>query len=841
MTTSINNPSRGYSDLLLPPTISNNNSYVTTNVPNSNTIGGLYVPPDSRIDNSTPTANNSSSVVSYNPQPTGYNPQATANNAQPTGYNLQPTSYNPQPTSYNPQSTSYSPQPTGYNSQATANNAQPTGHNSQEIANNAQPTGYNLQPTSYNPQPTSYNPQSTSYNPQPTAINSPSNNTNIYQQKNQNNNPRSPYDILIDSIEDKIYGQEVDISPSDINQLFEYPITSELNVVLYEALKRSAINPDTTLLQILPKAISQEYIIPISLCLRFGADANMYLDSPKLGTIHILGYTYYLLYDNAPSFILNTIVLMFIITNSRPTMPIFDDNAGRIENKNADIYARYKKQHATSVIEWIHEQRYMTIIDKLEGGVDISNIKKIFDTESIIFISILLDNPKYAVRPYQQKDLKLAIQCFSITVVKTILNNATSYLFEYLDTSVIYYNSDAYISLIDYGESPSYFLMNNILLRMRNARQKGRVLQFRELYNMLLYSISRGSQLDNEQRIIVANTGDDILTGVINEYQTPYWRKICSNGKNYNKNTNDIDVISPSLTSPTSITERNIMINNNNNNNDGGERNTYTGGVVKHGDSSRIPDRLKQLAFSLNLNTSSKTAICNHIDHLSKSNRNTVVAAAQKRQQTRMRTDTSSIDDFMNNEDTNYPICRNQALLEHELYDYNDLDLAYYKDDQGVIWCFPSEMYQNLLLDGKNPYNMTILPEKFKENIRYRLTMLDKQTNIINPRGVGLYNVYKPMTFTEALDNLNEPDKITDKYSQQALDAFFYLGTQYHVYNLKLISKEKLISAFRSIRYHIELKDLSNAHALITSARAIDYIRSTNPTAIALFFESLTI
>src|SRR5688500_5443220 len=75
---------------------------------------------------------------------------------------------------------------------------------------------------------------------------------------------------MLNEVQKKIYGQRNEkLTPVEINRLFQVPVTPEFNLTIYRALQRNALNPDITLLQAIPRAITKEYLIPIALCLRF--------------------------------------------------------------------------------------------------------------------------------------------------------------------------------------------------------------------------------------------------------------------------------------------------------------------------------------------------------------------------------------------------------------------------------------------------------------------------------------------------------------------------------------------------------------------------------------------
>src|SRR3972149_7029910 len=535
-----------------------------------------------------------------------------------------------------------------------------------------------------------------------------------------------PNTLLIE-VQKKIFGQRNEkLTPVEINRLFQSPITPEFNLILYRALQRNAIDPDVTILQAIPRAKSREYLIPIALCLRFGVDANMYVDAPKIGTVHILGYIYSTLggdrfsdVNAADENILNTIVLMLMAEGSRPSLPMYDRKAGKIRS-DGDIPAS-----SLTVAEWLSDQGYSTILDRISIG-DASELQKYVDKESLTILSILLDMPVLAGREYEDRDLLLATRAFSPITFDKIPTPKVMVMMDYksLDDAVTYLNSDAFDKLLKRGQMPSYLLINKILIGMKVYRNVGRVIAVQELERVLLSSVSIGTQLDQDQLSIISIMGPDVLSTVTREYEQPYWRKICK---------------APNANSIT-------------------------------------PEPLRRLAISLNIDpTMTKTAICESISNLSRSDKESLKDAARKRQQLRLAADMGTMNEFLGGMVPNL-VCRNKSLLPHDPSDYNDIDIAYYRDDQGAVWCFPSDSFATILESGMNPYNSTLLPESFKDQLQYQIMVL-KRLGVDASRGeIGIYSSRIPTTFTSSIESLTAKDIITEKTSEQALDAFIQMA-----------------------------------------------------------------
>lgn len=602
---------------------------------------------------------------------------------------------------------------------------------------------------------------------------------------------------MLNEVQRKIFGQRNEtLTAVEINRLFQAPITPEFNLLLYRALQRNAINPDITILQIIPRARTREYLIPIALCLRFGADSNLYVNAPKLGTIHILGYVYSVLggdrfvedINGADENVLNTIVLMLVAEGSRPSLPMYDRKAGKIRGAG-DVPAT-----SLSVAEWLNDQGYTTILDRVSIG-DPSELQKVVDPESLTILSILLDMPSLMSpnRNYESRDMLLAIRAFSPISFDKIPTPDTMIGMDYksLDDSVTYLNSAAYDKLVKRGQLPSYLLVNKILIGMRAYRNMGRILAVQELERMLLSSIAVGTQLDQDQLSIISVMGQDVLEAVTREYEQPYWRKIC--------------------------------------------RAPNTSGAT--------PEPLRRLAISLNIDpTMSKSAICESISNLSKADKEALKDAARRRQQIRLASNLGTMNEFLGGKIPNL-VCRNKSLLPHDPFDYNDIDIAYYRDDQGAIWCFGSDAFQSILESGVNPYNSTLLPESFKQQLRYQIDVL-KRLGVDASRGeIGIYSSRIPITFSQSIDSLTNKDVVGEKTSEQALDSFIQLANRNGLSSetVRSLSKDRMMDALRSIGFDVNLAPLSTSHALVTTARIVENINRTDPETVKTFFNSLNI
>jgi hypothetical protein len=356
-----------------------------------------------------------------------------------------------------------------------------------------------------------------------------------------------------------------------------------------------------------------------------------------------------------------------------------------------------------------------------------------------------------------------------------------------LADSVTYLNSATYDKLLKHGQTPSYLLINRIITGMKAYRTAGRVIPFQELQKMLTLSLDLGIELDQDQYNLITGMGADVVEVINRSYKQPYWRKICS--------------------VKTSV--------------------------------GAIPDSLRQVAISLNIDhTMSKASICDALIGLSKADKESLKEAARRRQELRMAGELGTINEFLNGK-TPILACRNRSTLRYDPMDYNDLDLAYYRDDQGAIWCFSSDAFASLLESGINPTNNTILPQSFKDQLQRQIDALQK-LGINAARGaVGVGSAGMAPTFPAMVDRLTSPDIINEKGSQTQLNNFMELGLANGVGSetLKTLTKDNMSAGLRAIGFDYDLTPLSTSSALVATARIINYV---DPASAQTFFTAVS-
>lgn len=565
--------------------------------------------------------------------------------------------------------------------------------------------------------------------------------------------PVTKTDNILEEIRKKITGdRSVKLTPVEINNLFKLPITPEFNLILYRALENSEIDPNVTILQAIGKAFTKDYLIPIALCLRFGANANMYVDAPDIGIVHILGYTYILL-SKIDKNVLNAIVILLIMSGSLPTLAMFKDDK---------ITITASLMPSLTVLEWLNKNGYLTILNQVSNK---TKLQQFVSADALTTLSIYLNKPNIG-RKYEARDSTAAIRSFSNKIDEIPLSNIMIMMDnKSLNEAVTSFNSDAFNKLMLKGLMPSYLLINKILIGLIAYKKLGDFLVEKELTEMLTDALAFGITLDDEQMNIVKNNGIIIDTKI----EVPYWKQVCKVNDNL------------------------------------------------------VTDELKNLAISLNIDSGSfapsrsKKFICDNITAIANADQNALIEAFRKKQQLKMAAKLGTVNEFINDVPT--LVCRNKASLSKDIFDYDEIDVAYYRDEQGAIWCFTSDMFHNLVETGVNPYNDVNLPLMFKDEIRHRLTLNEQ--------------LLPPVTFVDSINNLSTVKITTNNNNERILNNFL------SKIGYKEVSNQKLMDSLKEIGYQVNLAPLSNKHALITVAILLDYLERTDSVTAKRFYLSV--
>lgn len=632
----------------------------------------------------------------------------------------------------------------------------------------------------------------------------------------------------LDQLQRLILKQRIaELTSLELRDLLTPPISPELVLYLEAALRLAVINPSNLLVQAIARATTKETLVPIALALRYGANPNTYVNVPGVGTMHILGYVYTTLqgepYTQVDSPVVNAIIIMLVISGARPVMPIFDPEAGRVRSHVNTMDRLERSQQAPSTLIWLSDQGYSTILPDIQDGFGL--VEPGFMNQ----IGILLDRNDLITIPPAGLDLQLAFTARANGILSRWLDRlvvetpSDEELRVFLNEqglsglAIDFLNAELFRRLVDLGYIPDYNTINLLLVRMRQYQTIRDRLSSQEIEAMLLEAVRFGTTLDRDQFAMLASMpfGRAFVDVVLQEYNQPYWKKACRQAN----------------TSPLGRDQQQDPLH---------PVDTQSKVTVRP---TQVPSRLRRLAVSLGVDPSqNRNEICEALDRLASADPDRLRQAAIRRQQTRISANLANVNEYIGLSGSTPPmlVCRNQSMMDQHgnPYEYNDLDLAAYRDGSGAVWCFTRDMFENILETNVNPYSLQPLPESFRIAVQNQLDM---------SRRLGLLET-RPVRFTEAIEQLRSKDNpdpscagCTDE-STRIVDTLVQTGTLYGVpperlRNLTRPQMEQLLQVMGS--EPLPLASLTTSHALVTFARQVQDVLRRQPDLATMFFSNL--
>ena len=629
--------------------------------------------------------------------------------------------------------------------------------------------------------------------------------------------------------DEPIRPEEIQDLVSEINRLSTVISKSKANLYLLRGLQRRLIHPDVLLSASIAECRTNAGLVPIALALRSGANKNLYLNTPSIGPAHVMVYTVSILRDaGCPIQLINSVCLVLIQMGARTVSPAFDQGGNKVEIGNRDgeqfdtgfiksiavnllpreasspanLFTKssvgaFGRVSTISVQEWFRSQ----------GLSDYSSPEEVImnlDKESRLIIGTICDNVKLAypdgtvfesvVTPTHQTIL---FPSFDDVLLNRAVNVGKALpLTPGLKISSEEHGENFAIGrcvdtgftelfkhFLDQGLMVSYFTVTRICLLLKESFAMKDLIFVEELQTMLLYAVSRGINLDLDQMSLISTTDDDIAQMILNEYRQPYWRKICTGPQNVE---------------PTKA--------------------------------------LQSLSFALlgqNVGEMTKAALCTQLHNLSQADPEALKHAAVERQRTRVSSIVASVQDFVGNK----PVvtCRNKTVMQTDPFAYNDAQMSFYADRQGAVWCFTSDMYEGLLSRPINPHTNQELPIPFQHQLRSQLELLKQ---------LGISTTAAPMSISEAVDNLNLDDEITNKNSQFIVETIIKTGVAIGISESKLRSLG--VDQMNAVLATIGMKQpylplLTPTHAFTVFCRAAYVAIRSNSSISKTFFLDVTL
>lgn len=481
------------------------------------------------------------------------------------------------------------------------------------------------------------------------------------------------------------------LSSIEIKNIFKHSATPEIILYILASLNDSYLNPNDTLVQAITEANSKQDLIPISLCLRYGADPNLYVEVENVGIIHILGYTYLVL-GSMESPLLNSVVIMLYEFGSDPNKPIFKKSNKVSKNNDScldDFSLINKTFTGKSTLDWLDDQGYYTILHQLQS-IGYENVEDNFMTTLATF----MDKP--SLIPENSKPrMDEVIGSHSSNVLSVYIDQSDPNIG--LEISKDYLNIHSFEEYVKRGGELSYWEINKLMLMMKKYAENNNVLPYCQLKLMLISLIKSGAILDKHQINIIS---DDIefLNEIDMEYSKPYWSKICS------------------------VCEGTVNV------------------------------KMKFLAYNLNLYPEvPKNILCKRIRYIAQSDPELIKMSIMERQKTRISSDVSYINEFF--KDMPVKKCSNN-VGDDCYYDYPDMDITYYVDEHDNLWCFLRNNYNDIIKKIVNPYTGEDFPKYFMEDIKRKIKYISNYVPNVDDYPVPISKTVSELNSPDNINNI---------------------------------------------------------------------------------------
>lgn len=553
-----------------------------------------------------------------------------------------------------------------------------------------------------------------------------------------------------------------------IDKFLQLKPNYKVRALLQAAIQRKIIDPNEAFLFYVRRLEDSTDAWAASIALRNGANPNMYVNLRDNYNMHILAYIYYnwrQRYENRfeDDRRLRATILSLIVMGSKPNLPAIDRFSGAVR----DVYSN--ENLGNDVFQWLKanginndlSEMYPVITDKIDqatrrqtaiitGRVD--GVKDKIMTEDEM--GILL-NARTEVQNFNYLPRPVKITGLDYVIIKDALLHFNTQVVEFYAAGGIY---------------PSYPIINDILLHIRDYREEGQIFFEKMFTHYIIVAVRSGLIIDSEQLNLLLGIDQADYDLLISAYEKPYWVKACSHPYIYN---------------------------------------------------DKIPKRLTTIARQVGLeSTTDHASICTHLKKLSEVDPEKLKAAAVSRQKARMAADHGTLLEF--GADGGIPIltCYNQHQLDKDAFDYTDLSMSHYRDDGGRIWCFDSTKYAFLYESKVNPNINQALPDTFVEEIGYKIKQLKK---------LG-YDVRQPVQFSDIIKSITRNDSINDDETIRQYNIFLTYMAAFGITadDFDAFTIQQIHTVLKRAGFDNDINRLTKSHALYTLAYTVNGFKKSD-------------
>ena len=296
------------------------------------------------------------------------------------------------------------------------------------------------------------------------------------------------------------------------------------------------------------------------------------------------------------------------------------------------------------------------------------------------FLENLNDNEKFLMRSVIMylSVTTGAVNCLKEATDEPLFLNKLGNMSQSTYMAINSQNIDVFEVVLNKGAECNYLCITELIARHNEASANDDKILAKAYGDMIEYAVLTGSRIDNYQlQYLSLEASVELIEKVRSNHEEPEWKKACNR------------------TVP--------------------------------GDKKQFPvKRLRQIAFDLNIDFNlSPSTICDKLEKISNIDRMEFAKSSIERQEERVERALMEVGDIRDGEALERRKCNAKSTLINNPYAYNDARMAFYKDDEGELWCFTSDFFDSMIESKRNPYTNKPLPKIFLETIKTQKNILE--------------------------------------------------------------------------------------------------------------------
>lgn len=406
----------------------------------------------------------------------------------------------------------------------------------------------------------------------------------------------------------------------------------------------------------------------VVICLRNGADRNLYIDANALGPAHILVYAQHTL----PKSLFEMFYIIMVMSGS----DVSRDAYKRVIVEDPMIFYTKKNDYSVPLIKVESVHDWLKKIKDFKLPAYTSDLIELVKTKN--------DRHIYGVYLNTVQFGKWDIECVSYMLysrnsnwqnVEITFSSKEEKIKQgsvYLKIAINATFYDLVVAQLNVGYRPTYIDFSFWIQHYKTIKHVHNVdYLIDQLESSFIELIKRGYKIDLYYLDEIGSINPDFRRTLYDEYEKPLYDKVCS------------------------IT------------NDG-----------------YIPDEIKNVSVYLGIPEGvTKASFCSSIESITKADHDSLIKANRKRSTDAISNKLNLLSDYINNNHFNG--CTNISSFENDPLTYPVDLLSYYKDSDNHTWCFLSNDFESLLRNKINPSTKERLPDDFLVKLKQQTDMLE--------------------------------------------------------------------------------------------------------------------